>query len=55
MTQYNIITKKVRTAGFLAALSKRDVSHHHMCKNEKEIVQIVWAHQQKFEYCYKHA
>ena len=44
MTQCNIITKKVLTSGFLAALSKRDVPHHHMDKNEKEIVQKVWAH-----------
>ena len=55
MTRYNIITNKVRTSEFLAALSNKDVPHHHMCKNGKEIVQKVWAHKEKFEYYYKHA
>ena len=39
MTRYNIMTKKVRTSGFLAALSRRDVPHHHTCINEQKIVQ----------------
>ena len=39
MTRYNIITKEVRTSGFLAALSKRDVRHHHTCKMKKILFQ----------------
>ena len=35
---------KKGTSWFPAALSKKDVPRHHMCKNEKEIIQKVWAH-----------
>ena len=35
---------KKGTSWLPAALSKKDVPQHHMCKNEKEIIQKVWAH-----------